>query len=129
MSEQEVLARADAWQAAIEARDVEGIDDFLHPDYALVLVKPADVSVPRADWLRMLPDYVVHGYSILARRADVDDDLALVLQIVDQKATVVGGDRSGIFILSDCWRRGADGAWRVWRRHSTPLDAGAMPRA
>ncbi len=123
-----MLARADAWQEAIEARDVEGIDDFLHPDYALVLVKPADVSVSRVEWLRMLPDYVVHGYSILARRADVDDDVALVLQIADQHATVAGADRSGIFILSDCWRRCDDGVWRVWRRNSTPLDAGAMPR-
>ena len=130
MTERDVLARADAWQAAIEARDVEGIADFLHADYALVLVKPADVAVPRAQWLHMLPDYVVHSYSILARRVDIDDDLALVLQIADQHATVAGADRSGLFILSDCWRRDPDdGAWRVWRRNSTPLDAGAMPGA
>ena len=30
VTEQDVLARADAWQAALEARDVERIDDFLH---------------------------------------------------------------------------------------------------
>ena len=115
-------------KTAIEARDVEGIGDFLHPDYALVLVKPADVSVPRAEWLRMLPDYVVHGYSILARRADVDDDVALVLQIVDQQATVPAAIAAGSSSCPTAGGAAADGAWRVWRRNSTPLDAGAMPR-
>jgi ketosteroid isomerase-like protein len=125
----EVLARADAWQVAIEARDVEGVQDFLHGDYALALVHPAPATVPRNDWLRMLPDYVVHGYAVLERTVDVTADMALVLQKVDQRATVMGGDRSSVFVLSDCWLRGSDGAWRVWRRHSTPLAAGAMPRA
>jgi hypothetical protein len=41
-------------------------------------------------------------------------------------ATVLGQDRSGIFIVSDVWLSGADG-WRIWRRHSTPFSAGAMP--
>jgi hypothetical protein len=41
------------------------------------------------------------------------------------KATVLGEDRSGLFVISDVWRRGEQG-WRVWRRHSTPLSAGAL---
>jgi hypothetical protein len=41
-------------------------------------------------------------------------------------ATVLGVDRSGLFVLSDIWLRGDDG-WRIWRRHSTPLAAGVMP--
>jgi ketosteroid isomerase-like protein len=129
-SAEEVLARADAWQTSLEARDVEGIKDYLHADYALVLIKPAHVTMPREEWLRLLPEYVVHGSDVVARTVDVDGDVAMVLQIVDQRATVAGGDRSGLFVISDCWRRDPDdGAWRVWKRHSTPLAAGAMPRA
>jgi ketosteroid isomerase-like protein len=126
---EDVLARADAWQAAIEARDVEGVQDYLHPDYALVLVHPAEATVPRQGWLGLLPDYVVHAYVVLERTVDVMGDLALVLQKVDQRATVAGADRSSVFVLSDCWLRGSEGTWRVWRRHSTPLAAAAMPRA
>ncbi len=51
--------------------------------------------------------------------------LAAVLQRVRMKATVFGQDRSGVFILSDVWRRGP-GGWQIWRRHSTPLDAPAL---
>ena len=43
-------------------------------------------------------------------------------------ATVLGQDRSGVFVMSDIWRHGPDG-WRVWRRHSTPFAAGRMPGA
>jgi hypothetical protein len=86
-----VTERSVAWQRALEARDVAGIDDFLDPDYALVLVHPATVTVPRAQWLRMLPDYVVHSWTV-----------------------------------SEC---APDGAWRVWRRHSTPLSASELLRA
>ncbi|MDT4943975.1 MAG: hypothetical protein QOH14_708 [Pseudonocardiales bacterium] len=124
-----VAERSAAWQRALEARDVAGIDDFLDPDYALVLVHPARVTVPRAEWLRMLPDYVVHSWTVSECVVDVAGDLAMVLQAGEQHATVLGGDRSGRFVVSDCWRRAPDGAWRVWRRHSTPLSASELPRA
>lgn len=124
--ETEVITRAEGWQRAIEARDVTAAGDFLAEDYALVIVQPTPAIVPRAQWLALLPDYVVSGYTILERIVDVAGDLASVLQRVHQDALVLGADRSGIFVLSDTWRR-TDGVWRVWRRHSTPLAAGPMP--
>jgi ketosteroid isomerase-like protein len=124
-----VLARADEWQQLLEARDVEGIQEYLHDDYALVLVHPAKAAVPRSTWLQMLPDYVVHGWEVHSRLVDVDHDTAMVLTLGTQQATVLGADRSGRFVISDCWRLGDDGRWRVWRRHSTPLSAGVMPGA
>ena len=39
---------------------------------------------------------------------------------------LLGQDRSGTFVITDTWRRRADG-WRLWRRHSTPMTAGPMP--
>jgi ketosteroid isomerase-like protein len=53
-------------------------------------------------------------------------DIGLVLHRAFQEAIVNGADRSGLFVLTDIWRR-IDGTWRVWRRHSTPLTAGTMP--
>ena len=123
----EVLARADAWQAALEARDVDGVQDYLHADYALMIVQPRPFTMPREQWLRLLPDYVVHGYEIQEREVTVAGDCAAVLHRALQRATVAGEDRSGPFVITDVWLRDADGAWRVWKRHSTPLNAGEMP--
>jgi len=127
--ERAVCDRADAWQRALEARDVPGVQDYLHADYALVLVHPARATVPRAAWLQMLPDYVVHSWEVHDRLVDVAGDTAMVLTLGTQRATVLGADRSGRFAISDCWHRDFDGKWRVWRRHSTPLSAGPMPGA
>ena len=123
-----VLARAAAWQAAIEARDTRGVADYLHDDYALVLVVPRPVLMLRVDWLRLLPDYVVHGYEIHEQIVHVTADNAAILTSATQHATVLGADRSGRFVLSDFWLRDDGGKWRVWRRHSTPASAGEMPR-
>lgn len=126
--EDELVERWRGWQASIEARDVEAAAGFLADDYALDLVQPARSIVPRDAWLALLPDYVVTGYTIDAQIVEVDGDLGLILHRARQDAIVAGVDRSGVFILSDVWRR-IDGNWRVWRRHSTPLSAGTIPPA
>ncbi len=71
-------------------------------------------------WLEMLPDYVVHELEVEEQVVDLDGDYAALLQRVNMRATVAGEDRSGIFVLSDLWRR-VGGEWVVWRRHSSSL--------
>jgi ketosteroid isomerase-like protein len=124
----EVRARAAAWQAAIEARDVELVRDLMHQDYALVLVVPTAVTVKREEWLRVLPNYLVHRYEIHEQVVHTSEGTAAVLTLATQHATVHGQDRSDRFVLSDTWMRGEDRAWRVWRRHSTPATGMALPR-
>ena len=124
----ELEAQAVAFQRCIEQRDAVAAASVLHDDYALVLVHPTPVTIPRDRWLKVLPDYVVHEYSVDERVVDVRGETAAVLQRVRMRATVLGEDRSGTFVISDVWTRGADG-WRVWRRHSTPMDAGRLPGA
>jgi ketosteroid isomerase-like protein len=126
--DEELRARADTFQRAVVERDHAAALSVLHEDYALVLVHPSPAVVPRARWLEVLPEYVVHDWVTEEEQADVDGDTAAILQRVRMEATVLGEDRSGLFALSDVWRRGEDG-WRVWRRHSTPLSAGRMPGA
>jgi hypothetical protein len=82
--------------------------------------------MPRAAWLATLPDYIVHSWDVEEETIDVDGDLAAVLRRVNMQATVLGVDRSGLFVISDIWRKRDDG-WRIWRRHSTPLSAGSLP--
>jgi ketosteroid isomerase-like protein len=124
----EIEARSAEFQRCIEERDAEAAASVLADDYALVLVHPAPATMPRDRWLAVLPDYVVHEYTVEERVIDVRDDTAAVLQRVRMRATVLGEDRSGTFVISDVWTRGT-GGWRVWRRHSTPLGAGRLPGA
>jgi len=124
----EILERANGWQRAIEARDPEAAAEYLADDYALVVTNPEPAVVPRTAWLRLLPDYDVRAYEIQHREIDVRGGVGVVVQRVAMTAVVAGADRSGTFILVDLWSE-ADGVWRVWRRHSTPLSAGSMPRA
>ena len=121
-------ARIEAFQQCIEERDAVAAERILHPEYALVLVQPSPAVMPRERWLEVLPAYVVHEYAVEERLVDVAGDVAAVLQRVWMRATVAGQDRSGTFVISDFWRRSPDG-WQIWRRHSTPFDAGRMPGA
>lgn len=112
----------------IQERDAAIAEDVLDDDYALVIVQPAPAVMPRERWLEVLPNYAVHTYDVQERTLDVDGDCAAMVHRVFMEATVLGEDRSGVFVISDVWRR-RDGTWRVWRRHSTPLSAGEMPGA
>jgi ketosteroid isomerase-like protein len=121
-----LAARSEGWREAIEQRDQESAAQFLDAEYALVLVHPAPATVPRAQWLDMLPDYVVHAWDVREQRVETEGDVGLVCSLVDMRATVLGEDRSGLFVITDTWLA-REGEWRVWRRHSAPLTAGPMP--
>jgi hypothetical protein len=114
-----------SFERAVIDRDVELAESVLDAGYQLMLVQPASATMPRARWLEVLPGYVVHEYDVHSQQLDIDGDTAAVLSRVVMKATVLGEDRSGVFVISDIWRRRDDG-WKLWRRHSTPATAGAL---
>jgi ketosteroid isomerase-like protein len=119
----EAMAKFDR---AIQEQDRELASETAREDFALVLVQPTPATMPRTRWIEMLPDYLVHDWQVEERSTNVDGDCAAVHQRVAMKATVMGEDRSGIFVITDIWRRDLDG-WHLWRRFSTPMTAGAMP--
>jgi hypothetical protein len=125
-AENDLLERWRGWQRTIEERDVEAAGRYLDDDFALQLVVPQSAVVSRAQWLATLPEYVVSSYSVDEHIVDIDGGLGVVLHRARMQATVFGRDRSGAFVITDVWRR-RDGVWMVWRRHSTPLEAGLMP--
>jgi ketosteroid isomerase-like protein len=119
---------ADAqWSDALLARDTVAVQPFMDDDFTLVVLFPALARVTRAEWLATLPDYVISAWVTKTSEWDASDDLAIHTQLVDQTAIVLGADRSGPFTLTDVWRR-SGGFWRIWRRVSTPLSSGEMPR-
>ena len=124
--EQDVVNRWRGWQRSIEERDADAARQYLDDDYALELVQPTRAIFPRDEWLETLSEYVVSSYTVEEHIVDVAGDLTVVLHRARMQATVFGANRSGVFVITDVWRR-RDGTWKVWRRHSTPLSAGTMP--
>ncbi len=128
MTDPALTTRIAEFERVVLQRDAELATSVLHPDYALVLVVPVPVVIPRERWLEVLPDYLVSAYDVVAQHLDVDGGCATLLQRIQMSATVLGEDRSGAFVVSDVWLLG-DAGWQVWRRHSTPFTAGPMPGA
>jgi hypothetical protein len=129
MTDPELDVQLEAFRHCVIDRDAVAAEAVLDADFALVLIQPVPALMPRASWLAVLGEYVVHEWVVEEERLDLDgDDCAAHLQRVRMRATVLGEDRSGPFVISDVWRRRPEG-WRVWRRHSTPLSAGTRPGA
>ena len=116
------------FERCILDRDVASAEAVLDDDYSLQLVQPAKAVIPRGRWLEVLEDYVVHDYVVEETIVGIDGDVATVLHRDRMSATVLGEDRSGVFVITDVWRHRSDG-WKVWRRDSTPMSAGNMPGA
>ena len=76
MTPTNVHQRSAAFQRCIEDRDVTAAEDILDDDYSLVLVHPAPAVIPKARWIAMLPDYIVHGYDVLDSVTAIDGDCA-----------------------------------------------------
>jgi hypothetical protein len=127
-SREDLVARSADFDRAVLDRDRELAGEVLAEDYALVLIEPARASMPRERWLEVLPDYVVHAWEAEEQVVEVRGGVGTILQRVRMEATVLGQDRSGLFVISDIWLV-EDGMWRVWRRHSSPLSAGKLPGA
>lgn len=122
----DLQAAVNRFQDCIETRDRGLADVLLDDDFALVLVHPAVVVMHRERWLVVLDDYVVDSLHVAESVVDLAGDVAVILHRDVMSATVLGEDRSGTFVITDIWRLRADG-WKIWRRHSTPLEAGRMP--
>ncbi len=126
MTDERLITQMANFERCVLERDRGLAETVLDADYALVCVQPSSAIMPRATWLDVLPQYVVHSWDVREQSIDVNGECAAALQRVDMTATVLGEDRNGLFVISDVWLR-RDGDWRIWRRHSTPLTAGRMP--
>lgn len=126
MTHVKLLAQMENFERCVLERDVQLAETVLDADYALIPTNPTLQIVPRAMWLGMLPDYVVHSWAVEDKMLHVTGDRAASAQRIDMQATVLGVDRSGLFIVTDIWQCD-EGDWHIWRRHSTALSPAPMP--
>jgi ketosteroid isomerase-like protein len=108
------------WAAAIQKQDVASMERFLSPQYSLFIAVQGErlKVIPRAAWLDTLKVYETKAFTIDDLQAHAYGDTAIVLMLCTQQATVKGQDRSGQFLITDVWVKGASG-WRVTERHSS----------
>ncbi len=128
MTSHDLAAAMKNFDEAVQQREHTLAQRVLDEEFALVVAHPAFARVPRARWLEILEHYVVHSYDVEEQHIDQSGDVAAILSRVHMRATVLGEDRSGLFVISDFWRLTNDG-WKVWRRHSSPMTAGELPGA
>jgi ketosteroid isomerase-like protein len=126
-SESAVLAAEDRWLQAILARDANAGEAILHPDFRVIIgIEGHPLRImPRAQWLAVLPDYRITDCSVTDRQVSVYGDIAVVILLWSQTATVPGDrDISGHFLITDIWHNSPQG-WRVIERHSSRQEKAA----
>ena len=121
-AEQEIIEVEKRWNAAIQSQDLPQMSNFLAESYFLaVAVQGRQLQVvPRERWLENLRSYRIHSYNIDDMKVGVYGDVAVVLMLITQNATVgqPPRDRSAQFLITDIWVKQKDG-WRVTERHSS----------
>lgn len=115
-----------AWRDALCAKDMERLEEMLHPDFTLIGTRASGPFVMnRQEWL-----------AAIQRRKVLTIDLEVTDRFVGP-GVVVGTIRSrwqieyldqkieDCVILTDVWVD-VDGKWMVVRRHSTPASCDAF---
>ena len=126
---QEIVELEKQWSEAIQRRDADQMSRFLADSYFLAIgVQDLPVQiVPRERWLEALRFYEIESLTIDDIRVQVYSNVAVVLMLWTQRATVGGQDRSGQFFITDVWVNQDEG-WRVTERHSSRPEQPATTR-
>ena len=118
--EAQISALERQWTAAFQQKDIAALQDMMADNYALVIAvqdMPLQV-VPRDAWLESLDAYEISDAHIDHITVRVYNDVAVVVMLWHQFATLGGQDRSAQFMLTDIWVK-QEGEWRIAERHSS----------
>lgn len=122
---------SDRWMQAWVRRDRAVLEETLATDFALIVSATPTRRLERADWLATAcTRYTCSQFRY--RDVQVRDlgPVAVMSAIAEFSAQIDGIERSGPLFLTDVWRRGDDGQWRVCARYSShPEPAGASSAA
>ena len=120
--------RSNRWMQAWVRNDHGVLETMLAPDFALIVSANPTRQVARADWLATAGT----RYSCSHFRyrdvqvRDLGGGIAVMSAIAEFTAEIDGIQRNGPMFLTDVWRRGNNGEWRVCARYSSlPEPAGA----
>ncbi len=114
-----------AWGEAIQKKDLAALEAILDKDYALRIADDPGRRIDRREWLAATAIYNVRSFRIRGLQAREFGNVAVVSQMIHQRADVKGVDRSGDFFTVDVWRRRGK-QWKVAARYSAPHNV--LPR-
>ena len=123
-----ILERSNRWMQAWMEQDRAALEQYLAPDYALVISIAPLQRIEGANWLdTAVGPYVCTRFAYEAVQVrQLGEGFAVMSAIADFDATIAGVDRSGRYFVTDVWRLEGDGEWRVCARYSShPEPAGA----
>lgn len=129
-----VTAASRRWMQAWMEQDRKTLDEFLGPDFALVVSTVPTKPFERSDWLETaVTSYVCTRFAyegIHCRR--ISADIVAMSAIADFDASIGGIDRSGRYFVTDLWHRvdGSTHGWQISARYSSrPGEPDASVRA
>lgn len=130
----EIQELSKAWMQGWIDQDREVLEQFLAPDYALVVSSVPLHLFDRANWLETaVGPYVCTRLSYDGVQVrSLGNGIAVMSAVADFDATMAGIDRSGRYFVTDIWRRLSDSphTWQVCARYSSsPGEADASVRA
>ena len=108
--------------AAWQAQDRGALETFLATDYSLVIASAPGQRFERDSWIEIaVGPYVCTRFAYRdVQLREVGDGLVAMSAVADFDATMNGVDRSGLFFVTDLWRREGED-WKVCARFSSPL--------
>lgn len=117
----EELSRS--WMQAWVDQDRSALEQFLAPDYALVISSAPLHLFDRANWMETaVGPYVCTRLSYDGVQVrDLGNGIVVMSAVADFDATMAGIDRSGRFFVTDVWRRVPESAhgWQICARYSS----------
>ena len=119
---------SDRWMQAWVLSDHAVLEAMLAPDFALIVSAAPTRRVDRADWLATAGTrYTCSQFRYRdVQVRDLGSGIAVMSAIAEFTAEIDGIERNGPMFLTDVWRRGDNGEWRVCARYSSlPEPAGA----
>lgn len=112
---------SDRWMQAWVRKDRAVLEESLAPDFALVVSANPTRRLERADWLATAcTRYTCTEFRYRdVQVRDLGGGIAAMSAIAEFSAEIDGIPRTGPLFLTDVWRRGEDGRWRVCARYSS----------
>ncbi|HEU5286715.1 MAG TPA: nuclear transport factor 2 family protein [Sphingomicrobium sp.] len=130
-----IEALSDRWMQAWVRKDRAVLEESLAPDFALVVSANPTRRLERADWLATAcTRYTCTEFRYRdVQVRDLGGGIAAMSAIAEFSAEIDGIPRCGPLFLTDVWRRGEDGRWRVCARYSSspepPGESGSSVQA
>lgn len=122
---------SDRWMQAWVRGDRAVLEESLAPDFALIVSATPTHQLDRASWLASAcTRYTCSEFRYRDVQVRNLGAVAVMSAIADFTAEIDGIPRTGPLFLTDVWRRGDDGRWRVCARYSShPEPAGVSSTA